>query len=667
MTSRELITTLILVATVAGCRWPDRRDQHYLETAYLGNQHQKQQTIRTTPIPAPPQEDDFAAGRVGFGEDQTPKEIALHEAIEIALAEPNITRVSRGNVVTPSAGTFYDIQISEERLRAALAEFDARFESEFYTDQFENPPDSFFGPGLSQPASQDEAAITAGLLKPLSRGGLLSAAYNPKPGYFFEPDTTTTGFNPRYVSEMEFSLRQPLLRNFGLQVNVAPIQVAQLEVEQSSWDFKRSLIASVRSVAEAYWDLYAARVAVDEYEEVISLLEEIVRIQEESLKANLVIAADVAKARAQLYEYEQDYLRLQSAVITQELRLRNLLNLSPSGGAELLPITKPTKRKVETTPNESYLVAIDNRPEVVRQRLNVSIRRVEVLVAENQRKPDLDFTALYRMNGLGKDLGDALDQMASADFTDVELGLTLAMPVGLRQKKAEAREAQYRLARERRLLEQEMFSVSHEIAEASQRIDFAFREYEKARQWLESASDWARGARLRYMNPAPDSSDSNWMLQYLDDYYRALRFRTDAAIEVAAALNRYNAELVRYEEIKGTLLEFFAIDYDGDPCRQAVRLPKPGVRRPPIVMAPSQNELWPPGADANGGERGDAELNPEELGAEELNAEEFGVGTTRDGETGVRAPAKWSTFKPLPKTPPRWPITSTPHGISFQP
>ena len=343
-------------------------------------------------------------------------------------------------------------------------------------------------------------------------------------------------------------------------------------------------------MAEAYWDLYAARVAADEYKDVIPLLEEIVRIQEESLTANLVIASDVAKARAQLYEYQQDHLRLQSAVVTQELRLRNLLKLSPTGvGGKLLPVTEPTTAKVQTTPNESYLVAIDNRPEVVRQRLNVSIRRLEVLVADNQRKPDLNFTALYRMNGLGKDLGDALDQMVESEFTDMELGLTLAMPVGLRQRKAEAQEARYRLARDRRLLQQEMFSVSHEIAEASQRIDFAYREYEKAKLWFESASEWARGARLRYMNPAPDSSDSNWMLQYLDDYYRAIRFRTDAAIEVAAALNRYNFELVRYQEIQGTLLDFFAVDYVGDPCRQAAKLRKSGTRRLPVFVRPTQD------------------------------------------------------------------------------
>jgi outer membrane protein TolC len=652
MIRRELTTTLLLVATIVGCRWPYRcQDKHYLSTADSRNRQQQHETIRTTRIPPLPLEDGTAAvgldanveqpaGDLNPSVEQPDKAIALQEALEVALSQPSITRVTRGSVVTASIGTFYDVQISDERLRAALAAFDTRFETELYTNQFRNPPDAFFGPGLAQPEQRDEAAITAGLSKPLSRGGLLSAAYNPSPGYFFEPDSTTSGFNPRYISELQLSYRQPVLRNAGLQVNVAPIQVARLEVEQSAWDFKRSLISTVRSVAVAYWDLYAARVAVEQYKQAIPLLEEIVRIQQESLRANLVIAADVAKARGQLYEYRQDYLRLQSEVVTQELRLRNLLKLPPTGGAgKFLPVTAPTDQRVQTTPNESFLVAMDNRPEIVRRRLNVSIRRLEVLVANNQRKPDLDFTALYRLNGVGENLGNALDQMINANFTDVELGLTLAMPIGLREKTAEAREARYRLVRDRRYLEEAMFSVSHQISEAVQRIEFAYREYEQAKLQLESGDEWVRGARLRYMNPEPDSKGTNWILQYLDDYYRALRFRTDAAIEVAETLNRYNVELVLYEEIKGTLLDFFAIDYMGDPCRQAAALNR--VPRP-VLGAPIPNSRWT-------GSSGLPSLRGEPEG---MLGGEGTIGTGREE---------------LPPPNPDWQQTPTPQGISPEP
>ncbi len=315
-----------------------------------------------------------------------------------------------------------------------------------------------------------------------------------------------------------------------------------------------------------------------------------------------------------------------------------------------------------------------------RERLNVSIRRLEVLVADNQRRPDLDLTALYRLNGLGKDLGDALDQMVEADFTDVEFGVTLAMPVGLRQRKAEAQAARYRLARDRRLLEQEMFSISHEISEASQRIDFAYREYEKAKLRLESAVEWADGARLRYMNPAPDSSSTNWMLQNLDDYFRALRFRTDAAIDVAASLNRYNVELVGYEEIKGTLLDFFAIEYLGDPCRQTARLRPSGARCPPVIVTQtpdaestlgSEPALADPSAESTHENEEASESSVEELpmptpeAESTLNREPL-ADTSTESKLEGQNESKPSIAELLPPTP-VWPKTSTPLEISIKP
>ncbi|MFG0262157.1 MAG: hypothetical protein ACF788_07190, partial [Novipirellula sp. JB048] len=136
-----------------------------------------------------------------------------------------------------------------------------------------------------------------------------------------------------------------------------------------------------------------------------------------------------------------------------------------------------------------------------------------------------------------------------------------------------------------------------------QRVHDAYLEYEQAQHELEAANTWVDGARLRYQNPAPDGGDNNWMLPYLDDYYRAIRARTDAAIAVAETLTRYNIEIIRFEELKGTLLDFFAIDYIGDPCRQAAALPKhaaaaigPPIARQPVAQQPVRNELWP--ADA---------------------------------------------------------------------
>ncbi|EMI22115.1 outer membrane efflux protein [Rhodopirellula maiorica SM1] len=630
---------LMLVIIVSGCHWTDRwakrRDQTSMHYVLSSNQALDSQTVQSTPLPEPPVQlasantttkdvapemsatasespsaeislgttpqnglspkNETSPGETSQGDQESPsaiaadRELSLHEAIETSLQQSRIARVADAGQVTASGTTFYDVEASEARMQAALAAFDSQFESQFYSNEFNNPPNAFFGPGLTEPLQRDERALTASLTKPLRNGGSVQAAYNPNPGYLFLPDSTSSGFNPTYASELALSLRQPLLRGAGTQVNMAPIQIARIEMEQSAWDFKGSLMESVRSVTEAFWDLYQAQVAVEEYRKVIPILEEIVRIQRESLAAKLVIQADVAKARAQLHEYQQEYIRLQSERVSRELRLRNLLKLSPGAGGTLVAITEPTDQKIQVDPQGAYFQAIDNRPDVVQRRLEIGLRRLELLVRNNQRKPNLDFTALYRMNGLGENLGDAIEQMATADFSDLQLGITMSMPVGLRQAKALAQEARVNLVRDSELLQQQIFSVSHEISESAQRIEYAYQEYEQAKLQLEAADEWARGAKLRYQNPAPDSGDNNWMLPYLDDYYRAIRSRTDAAIAVAGTLTNYNFEIVQFEEIKGTLLDFFAIYYLGDPCRQSIALPKDAE---PVIMSPLHRDLW---------------------------------------------------------------------------
>ena len=52
--------------------------------------------------------------------------------------------------------------------------------------------------------------------------------------------------------------------------------------------------------------------------------------------------------------------------------------------------------------------AIENRPDLVRQRLGVRIRELEYDVARNGLRPQLDLQAIYRTSGNGQQLDDSL-------------------------------------------------------------------------------------------------------------------------------------------------------------------------------------------------------------------------------------------------------------------
>ena len=141
-------------------------------------------------------------------------------------------------------------------------------------------------------------------------------------------------------------VKQPLLRGAGVEIAKAPVRIAAIKVEQSAWDFKKTVMESVRSVNEAYWDLYAARVALLSVEEVLPLLEEVVHLQEVNYQAHWVIHADVAKAYAQLHLYRQQRSQMESAALEKELRLRSLMRLPPADGFNLIPTTPPHSRAV---------------------------------------------------------------------------------------------------------------------------------------------------------------------------------------------------------------------------------------------------------------------------------------------------------------------------------
>lgn len=536
--------------------------------------------------------------------------LSLPEALELALRNSQIVRVSAGTSVAASSDTFYDIEVSEERVKAALAAFDASLQANVYGTRIKRPPNAFFGPGLAQPSLRNEGAFNLGLVKPLTTGGTASVFYNPDPGYLFLPQYSGSSFNPTYVGNVEFAVTQPVLRGAGLAVNRAPIQIAQISSEQTAWDFKKTAMASVRSVIAAYWDLYAAQIALKSVDEVIPLLEELVRVQEEGYKTEWVIYADVAKAYAQLHDYRQQRLARQSEIVATELRLRHLMGLPPADGRNLIPVTEPTRRSLAVDPVCAVNQAMSNQPDLVRQRLAVRIRELELLVAKNNRLPNLDLRALYRMNGVGDDISSTLQQLATAEYADWYVGGTFSMPLGLRQATAEARAAQLNLVKENGLLDQTKLTIAHDVGNELQRIDYAYRQYREAEQRLRAADDWLKGSRLRYENPNPDG-EGNWLLQSLNDYLSALRFRTDAAADAAAILAEYNSEIVRLEEAKGTLLSFFAIDFAYDPCRQSRHLDATySTASPPLSLptdsvdgpsseAPPPTESLSPTADSS--------------------------------------------------------------------
>jgi len=305
--------------------------------------------------------------------------LSLREAIQLALQQSDVVRTLSGGVQIEST-TSFDPAIAETRISAAESVFDPRLEAEYSGSQINEPPDSFFGPGISTETRRDIGDFSAALRKRWSMGTETQIAYAPSLGYLYFPDANFSPdeFNPSYSSDIVFELRQPLLRGAGKSVNLTPIHIAQTQANRSSWEVKEVTLAEIRSVEQSYWSLQSAHLTWKSINEVVSLAEESVRIEELRFSAERTTYADVARSKVNLEQLVQQRIQALESIRRREYELRQLIGLPPSDGTIVIPNDRPAQFAPQVDMGKVYSTALEKRPDLIRRRLNLEIRELEL-------------------------------------------------------------------------------------------------------------------------------------------------------------------------------------------------------------------------------------------------------------------------------------------------
>ena len=115
-----------------------------------------------------------------------------------------------------------------------------------------------------------EYQYTMGLQKRLPTGATMAIAEKLRRATNkVDADDRLLFYNPFYEYSLEFSLNQPLLRDFGLDFNRASINTAKNNHRASQQEFNLAVIDTVAEVEGNYWRLILARQQVKIYEALI--------------------------------------------------------------------------------------------------------------------------------------------------------------------------------------------------------------------------------------------------------------------------------------------------------------------------------------------------------------------------------------------------------------
>ena len=119
--------------------------------------------------------------------------------------------------------------------------------------------------------------------------------------------------------------------------------------------------------------------------------------------------------------------------------LKEIMNLSNNTllfDVSIAPLDRASFIDRNISLQKSIETALENRPEVFEQGLDIANARIKVMQKKNQLLPKLDFEAGIRYQGLAGNKGNAIDRAFSQDFQSEFYGIMFEVPLGNREARS---------------------------------------------------------------------------------------------------------------------------------------------------------------------------------------------------------------------------------------
>lgn len=211
--------------------------------------------------------------------------------------------------------------------------------------------------------------------------------------------------NPSLSTNLQFTLTQPLLRNFGFFPNRAPMLIAQNNLKQARANFVVEVNNIILQVVGDYWSVILAR---DNLEVQRKSLEEAQKSYDHDKKALSLGALPPLD----IYRSESQVASRRVGVIQAEYALKQSADFFRRDiGADLDPNVRALDLDLTDQPAPAgELPSVDiatalsralaNRPEFDIAREQLASDELSIRLAHNNLKPDLQLSGFYSGNGV---------------------------------------------------------------------------------------------------------------------------------------------------------------------------------------------------------------------------------------------------------------------------
>jgi outer membrane protein len=321
-------------------------------------------------------------------------------------------------------------------------------------------------------------------------------------------------FNPSYATSWSFQVTQPLLRNFGVFANKAPIYIAQRNLKQSQATFEGAVNDILLTVISRYWNVVLARESLEVQRKSYEEAQQSYARDKKALSLGALPPLDIYRSESEVAARRVTVIQSEYTLKQAEDQFRQVIaaDRDPALSAIDLNLTEkaePPETLADMDIATALSLAVANRPELEALQQQLAADEIGIRLAHNNLRPDLELVGIYSPTGLGGNLynietipptlistggfSDSLSQLFAFKYPTYSASLTLTLPLKNHAAEADLADAvvsqkndQYREARTIQSITLEVKDAVHMLEQAKLSLEAAKVSEDLARKSLQA-------------------------------------------------------------------------------------------------------------------------------------------------------------------------------------
>lgn len=322
-------------------------------------------------------------------------------------------------------------------------------------------------------------------------------------------NNSSTNTRPlNYSSNIRFQYQQPVLHNFRTDSTRTSLLTQEIARQISDINLRTTLMNTVASVRNAYWDLRAAIENIEIQRRAVDLARSFVEQNRTKVEVGTMAQIDVIQAESQQANAELSLVQAESTWRTAELTFKRLVAAGADDDAYKSTIN-PTDLPAVSAPTVDIQAAITTalaqRTDLVVQRKNLESSALNLALLKDGTLPDLNLTGTYNTAGVGGPIinrttnvttpggySDALSQIFGLETPTWTIAANFSYPLGMAAAKASLARTRLTLEQAQTQLKAQELTVATDLTNAGLQVQNTYKSYlasQKARELAERQAD----------------------------------------------------------------------------------------------------------------------------------------------------------------------------------